>query len=200
MNKIIITMICILVVLGGIISAILIFEPETKNNNEEIVTEIAQEEILDECTDEYKQMQEQDILKANAAEEKISPNCFITEKICYKKCGHTTTQYIETSKDLVNKTKQELQEKYPDYEIETFESNNIILYKEKEGECGEHFLVKDNEGIVTIYQILEGGTQKEYEVTDITTEYLPETDKINMHNGIEVIGKQELNQLIENFE
>lgn len=200
MNKLIITMLCILVAIGGIISAIILYHPETGNNSEILITEIANEEILDECTDEYEQMQEQAMIEANAIEEKISPNCFITEKTYYKKCGHTTSEYIELPKELVNKTKQEVQEKYADYEIETFESNNIILYKEQEGECGEHFLVKDNEGTVTIYQILENGTKKEYEATDITTEYLPETDKINMHNGIEVTGKQELNQLIENFE
>ena len=200
MNKLIITMLCILVAIGGIISAIILYQPETGNNNEILITEIANEEILDECTDEYEQMQEQEMIEANAIEEKISPNCFITEKTYYKKCGHTTNKYVELPKELVNQTKKEAQEKYPDYEIEKFESNNIVLYKEKEGECGEHFLVKDNEGTVTIYQILENGTKKEYEATDITTEYLPETDKINMHNGIEVIGKQELNQLIENFE
>lgn len=200
MNKLIITMLCILVAIGGIISAIILYQPETGNNNEILIREIAQEEILDECTDEYEKMQEQEMIEANAIEEKISPNCFITEKTYYKKCGHTTNKYVELPKELVNQTKKEAQEKYPDYEIEKFESNNIVLYKEKEGECGEHFLVKDNEGTVTIYQILENGTKKEYEATDITTEYLPETDKINMHNGIEVIGKQELNQLIENFE
>lgn len=200
MNKVIITMLCIIVAIAGTITAVLIFKPNKEGNQEINITEIAKEEILDECTDEYELMQEQAMLEANAIEEKISPNCFITEKTYYKKCGHTTNKYIELPKDLVNKTKQDVQEYYSDYEIKTFESNNIVLYQEQEGECGEHFLVKDNEGTVTIYQILENGTKKEYEATDITTEYLPETDKINMHNGIEVTGKQELNQLIENFE
>ena len=48
--------------------------------------------------------------------------------------------------------------------------------------------------------MLEDGEQKELETTGITTEYLPETDKINMKKGIQVNGKQELNQLIEDFE
>ncbi len=61
-------------------------------------------------------------------------------------------------------------------------------------------MVKDKEGQVTIYQILPNGEQEEVEVTGITTEYLPETDKINMEKGIGVNGKQELNQLIEDFE
>ena len=42
--------------------------------------------------------------------------------------------------------------------------------------------------------------EEEIEVTDISTEYLPETDKIQMENGIEVNGKQALNQLIEDYE
>ena len=54
--------------------------------------------------------------------------------------------------------------------------------------------------MVTIYQVLEDGIEQELETTGITTEYLPDTDKINMKNGIQVNGKQELNQLIEDFE
>lgn len=61
-------------------------------------------------------------------------------------------------------------------------------------------MVKDKEGEVAIYQILEDGTQEEIEITGITTEYLPETDKINMKKGIQVNGRQKLNQLIEDFE
>ena len=74
------------------------------------------------------------------------------------------------------------------------------MSKEEEGECGEHYIVRENNGKVTIYEILEDGSEKEYEITDIGTEYLTETDKINMQNGIRVNGKQALNQLIENFE
>ncbi len=84
--------------------------------------------------------------------------------------------------------------------MESFASNEVILYQEKQGNCGEHYMVKDKEGQVAIYQVLEDGTEKELEVTGITTEYLPETDKINMKNGIEVNGKQDLNQLIEDYE
>ena len=43
-------------------------------------------------------------------------------------------------------------------------------------------------------------SEKEYEETDIYTEYLTETDKNNIQKGIYVNGKQNLNQLIEDFE
>ena len=121
-------------------------------------------------------------------------------KKTYNKCGHTTSEYIAIPKELVNKTKEDLEEKYIGWTIDKFSDTQIVISKEEEGECGEHYIVKDKEGKVVIYKLLEDGTENEYEVTDISTEYITDTDKINMKNGIKVNGKQELNQLIEDFE
>lgn len=200
MNKLIITMIAIVVVIGAMFTAVLIFTPKQSENVENIQTEIAEEEILDDCTDEYEGAEYEDIIKANTQEEKTSPNCSLTTKTYYQKCGHTKSEYSNLPSNFVNLTKDEIQEKYQEYEIEDFATNAIILYQQKEGDCGEHYMVKDKDGMVTIYQVLEDGSEKEIETTGITTEYLPETDKINMKNGIQVNGKQELNQLIEDFE
>lgn len=193
-------MIAIVVVIGAMFTAVMIFTPKNHENVEDIQTEVAEEEILDECTDEYEGMELEDTVKANTQEEKTSPNCSLTTKTYYQKCGHTKSEYANLPSSFVNLTKEEIQEKYQEYEIQDFTTNAIVLYQQKEGDCGEHYLVKDKEGMVTIYQILEDGSEQELETTAITTEYLPETDKINMKNGIQVNGKQELNQLIEDFE
>ena len=200
MNKTIISLIAIMTVIAAIFTAIAIFTPKQIAENEKSGVQIAEEEILDECTDEYEQMEKEDTVKANTQEEKTSPNCSLKIETYFSKCGHTKKEYANLPQNLVNLSKQELAEKYPDYEIKSFESNNVTLYQEKEGICGEHYMVKDKEGQVVIYEILEDGTQKELEETAITTEYLPETDKINMKNGIQVNGKQMLNQLIEDYE
>lgn len=200
MNKVIVTMISIIVIIAAILTAVAIFNPNQGEDVLKIETEIAEEEILDDCTDEYEGMEYENTIKANTQEEKTSPNCSLITKIYYKKCGHTTSEYANLPQSLVNLTKEEIQEEYPEYEIESFASNELILHQEKEGECGEHYMVKDKDGMVTIFQILEDGSQKEIETTGVATEYLPETDKINMKNGIQVNGKQELNQLIEDFE
>lgn len=199
MNRTIITLISVIIVIIAIITGGIIYNLRENEMSEEKITKVAQEKIVDECTDEYEQMQEE-ILQTNAEDEKISPNCFITLKKIYKKCGHETSQHLEISEELVNKTKEELQEKYNGWEIEKFSDTEIILSKEEEGTCGEHYMVRDNNGQVTVYEILEDGNEIEYEITDISTEYLTDTDKINMENGIEINGKQNLNQLIEDFE
>ena len=171
MNKTIITMIAIIVIMGAILTAFIINQPKQEKT---VIT--------------------------NSEEEKTSPNCSLTIKKYYKKCGHMATQYYNLPEEYINLDKEQLNEKYGGYTIEKFASNEVVLYQEQEGECGEHYLVKDKGGLVTIFQILEDGTQKELEETGITTEYLPETDKINMRDGIKVNGKQALNQLIEDFE
>lgn len=200
MNKVIVTMIAIIVVMGAIFTAVAIFNPNHGEEAEKIETEVAEEEILDDCTDEYEGLEYENTIKTNTQEEKTSPNCSLITKIYYERCGHTTSQYSNLPQDLVNLTKDEIQERYQEYEIESFTSNEVILYQEKEGECGEHYTVKDKDGFITVYQILEDGSEKEIEITGVSTEYLPETDQINMKHGIQINGKQALNQLIEDFE
>lgn len=197
MNKTIMSIIAIIVIIGAIIIGVQICKPNKEQ--EDIITKVSDEKIEDDCTDEYQEIQEE-MLQANSTEEKISPNCFITMKKTYNKCGHTTSEYIAIPKELVNKTKEDLKEKYAGWTIDKFSDTQIVTSKKEEGECGEHYIVKDKEGKVVIYKLLEDGTEKEYEVTDISTEYITDTDKINMKNGIKVNGKQELNQLIEDFE
>lgn len=199
MNKVIVAMLAIIVVFAGVFTAIAILEPNNNQEEQKVETQVA-EEILDDCTDEYEQIEYESTVKANTEEEKTSPNCSLITKTYYKKCGHTKEQYSNLPQEDVNLTKEDIEEKYKEYKVESFATNQVVLYQEKEGECDEHYLVKDKDGTVIIYKISEDGSQEEYEETGISTEYLPETDKINMKNGIRVNGKQELNQLIEDFE
>lgn len=199
MNKTILTMLSIIVIIMAIIVAVAIYKPKENDESQEIITKVADEEILDDCTDEYQEIQNE-MLQANSSEEKISPNCFITLKKSYEKCGHTKSEYMEIPEELVNKTKEDLKEKYKNWNIENYSDTEIILSKEEEGECGEHFMVRDKDGKVVIYEILQDGSEQEYEAIDIWTEYLTQTDKNNIQNGIRINGKQALNQLIEDFE
>ena len=45
-----------------------------------------------------------------------------------------------------------------------------------------------------------GDSEEFVEDTDIATEFLTETDRIELQNGIEANGRVELNQLIEDYE
>ena len=67
---------------------------DNKEVNEKVQTKVSDEQILDECTDEYEELQSIASVKTNAKEEKISPNCIIKLKKYYKVCEYEINEYI----------------------------------------------------------------------------------------------------------
>lgn len=156
--------------------------------------------IEDECTEEYEE-EEGNLTVVSSNEEKVSANAILILKKYYNKCEHTINEYVELPQELVNMTEKQVQEEYPEWKVIGFETGKVTLYKEFEGECGEHFKLKVEDGKVVIYLLNEDGTETLYEKTEISSEYLTETDLINMQdNGLDIYGKEELNKIIEDFE
>ena len=160
------------------------------------------EKIEDECTEEYKEEEKanQNTTEVSSTEEKVAANAILILKKYYTKCDHTINEYVELPKELVNLTKEQVQEKYSDWEVIGFEKGKITLYKEFDDVCGEHFKLKIEDGKVVVYTVNNDGTETLYEKTNISSEYLTETDLLNMQDGLEIYGKEELNQVIEDFE
>ena len=192
------------IIVIGIITGVYIYNRNKKIGKNIVDNEIniVSETITDECTEEYEKLEEQAKLEieTNSSEEKISPNCLITLKRYYDECQHTINEYLDIPKDLVNGTKSDLQREYPNWEIQKYSNNEIILYKEFNSNCGQHFVLRDVDGKINIYKINENNEEELYEKTEISVEYLTETDRIEIQNGIRVNGIEELNQLIEDFE
>lgn len=192
------------IIVIGIIAGVYIYNRNKKVGKSIVNNEIniVSETITDECTEEYEKLEEQAKLEieTNSSEEKISPNCLITLKRYYDECQHTINEYLDIPKDLVNGTESDLQKEYPNWEIQKYSNNEIILYKEFNSNCGQHFVLRDVDGKINIYKINENNEEELYEKTEISVEYLTETDRIEIQNGIRVNGIEELNQLIEDFE
>ena len=173
-------------------------------NKEEISNEITEDNtyiseiIEDECTEEY--IKTRDLTTVSATEEKLASNAILILKKYYRKCEHTINEYVELPQELVNMTEEEVQEQYSDWEVIGFEKGKLILYKEFDDVCQEHFKLRLEEGNVVVYIVNSDGTEGLYEKTGISSEYLTETDLINMQDGLEIYGKEELNQIIEDFE
>lgn len=192
------------IVIIGIIAGISIYD---KNKNKErniIENEINEisELVTDECIEEGEKFNEQwaEEIEANSNEEKISPNALLILKRYYKECNHTINEYIDIPQNLVNKTQGDLIKEYPNWDIQKYSSTEIILYKEFESTCGQHFILRSNNEKIIIYKVNENNEEEIYQETEISTDYLTETDKIEIEKGISVNGVEELNQLIEDFE
>ena len=160
-----------------------------------------EEKVTDECIYENKEIENDiDEIKVSETETKVSPNAELVMKKYYKECGHTTEEKRNVANDMVNKTQEEIEKLYPDYKVESFFNNKIVLIKEEEGQCDEHYIVRDENSNIMIYKILSDGKEEIYQNTGISTEYLPETDKISLRDGIKVFGRENLNSIIEDFE
>lgn len=192
----------ILVILIGIVVGRLIYNNNGKlaNKNNIIQNEIniVSEKVTDDCIEEYQEVQEE--IATNSQEEKISPNCLLILKKYYDECNHTINEYVDVPQDLVNGTEEDLKKEYPYWQIEKYSNNEIILYKEFNSNCGQHFVLREDEGKITVYKINENNEEETYEKTEISVEYLSETDKGKISEGIKVNGIEELNQLLEDFE
>ena len=196
-NKTMMIIVAILLSISTIYIIYDIFRDEDVYENGEKNTKIS-EVIEDECTEEY--VEQEEIENVSSVEEKVSANAILVLKKYYTKCEHTLNEYVELPQELVNMTEEEVKEQYPDWEVIGFTPEQIILYKEFEDVCGEHFKLKVEDGKVAVYIVNSDGTEILYEKTDISSEYLTETDLINMENGLEIYGKEELNKIIEDFE
>lgn len=202
MKKVWIIGLIIAIIIIGIILGIFIYNNNANNNKQSSIVKneinIVSEKVTDECTEEYQNSEEE--IETDSQEEKISPNCLLTLKKYYEECNHTINEYVDIPQDLVNGTEEDLKNEYPYWQVEKYSSNNIILYKEFNSNCGQHFVLREDNGKITVYKINENNEEEVYENTEISVEYLSETDKIKISEGIRVNGIEELNQLLEDFE
>ena len=154
------------------------------------------EEITDDCTNEYIE----GVVSANSNEEKVSPNATLVIRKKYSKCNHITKEYAEVPYDIVNMTEGEVEKEYSDWELQSFSEKEIVIYKQIEGVCNEHYVLREKDGFVAVYSIDEKNNEIFIELTGIAVEYLTEEDLKTIKEGIFTEGKENLNSVIEDFE
>lgn len=139
-------------------------------------------------------------VETSAIDANISPNAILIKKIYYEACDHLIREAEDIPEELVNKTEEDVKEAYSDWKIEEFSPTQIILYKTQSGNCGEHYFVQEHNGVIGIYTTDEYGVKKLQEDTEVSTQYLPEEDLSNLKAGIEIIGKTNLTEFLEDYE
>jgi len=194
----IIAIITVGIILGFLTGLYLYRINRIDNEEQEKIAEV----IEDDCTAIAQLSDEElsNLIETNNNEEKTSPNCIITLKVYYEVCEHI----IETRKNIeqaqVNLTEEELKQRFADWEIQRFTPNEIVLYKKVNEFCGEHFLLKEEEGYITIYKLDKDDNAEFFQTTEISTDYLAEEDLEQIRNGIKVYTEKELNKTLEDFE
>ncbi|MCI9286692.1 MAG: hypothetical protein HFJ57_01680 [Clostridia bacterium] len=196
MKKWMVILFLIIVIIVAVFIGTSIFKLENNDNNPK-----QQQEENTNTENKIENVMKNDIsIDINSEEEKISPNATLILKKTYKECGHSIKDYAAIPEELVNLTKEELEEQYKDWKVEKFTPLDITLTKEIEGKCNEHYILKLKDGVIAIYEEKEDESEVLKEMTGISTEYLTENDKMELEKGIKVYGKEELNSMIEDYE
>lgn len=141
-----------------------------------------------------------DTISTSTSETRISPNCTIVEKQYFKGCDHLIKDIKDVPEEWINQTEEDIKEHYSDWTLQSFTNNQIIVAQEKEGYCGQHYIIKEHNGVLGIYTLDQNGTETWKEDTEISTMYLPEEDLEKIEEGIQVIGDDRLHTTLEDFE
>lgn len=158
--------------------------------------------IEDECTIEGETMGigVLDSVQTNSEEEKVGPNTNLKLKKIYTDCKHIINETVELPPEIINMNKDELESEYKDWKLEEFSQEEIVLSREYSGICNEHYIVRIVGEVLGIYTLDEESKAVLKEKTEIYVNYLPQNDILRLKEGIEVIGKENLNSLLEDYE
>lgn len=143
---------------------------------------------------------EDEIKETYIFEEKVAFDAELALKKYYNECGHCKVNQVELPKEFINLTEKEIEETYSEWRIEEFSDKEIILAQNIDSMCDEHYVLRLGENNVEIYQIEEFDDYKLIKTTNITREYLTDTDIINLEEGIFIFGTVNLNSALEDFE
>ncbi len=191
---IIIIIVVVLLALGGGLGIYIYYLNNTTDKNSVKAKELA-DELKNTLVEE-----EQNTVSTSSNNVKISPNSIIIKNTYYKICNHEIRQIQNTPEELINKEQKDIEQYYKGWQVKKYSPTEIILYIEKEEYCNKHYVLRENNGVIGIYTIDQNNKETLKENTQIQTKYLPEIDLINLKKGIYVVGEEELNSALEDFE
>ena len=150
--------------------------------------------------DAAKLIQENKVKETSITEEKVAFDAELALKKYYNECGHCLVNEVELPAEFINLTKDEVEELYSEWRIEKFSDKEIVLAQNIDSMCDEHYVLRLGESNVEIYQMEEFDDFRLLKTTNISREYLTDTDIVNLEEGIFVYGTRNLNSALEDFE
>ncbi|MCK9267456.1 MAG: BofC C-terminal domain-containing protein [Alkaliphilus sp.] len=124
-------------------------------------------------------------------------------KTLYTQCEDIIEEVRSPTSELIGLNKDGLEEyligNQLDWEIECFSKEKIVLSKQVNKICPNHYLVSVNKGCIAIYKYYENGEKKLIRQTDIPINILPIIDQEKLQKGILVNTEKEVNQLLEDY-
>lgn len=140
----------------------------------------------------------------NEAEEgikEILPNTEIVFNRSYKLCKDVISEKRKPYIGEIGTKEDELQSLFPGWTIEKFTEEQLILSKQIDNYCSNHYILKEQGGLVTIYAPLEEDEGLEViKYTTVKVNSLPPALQQEIEKGVAVESIEQIEYLIESWQ
>lgn len=179
-----ITLVLVVFVIGGIIWYSFSYFSKDKKDNPAVLANEENKNVVD----------------TSFSDITVSPNAEVVLTQKYEKCGHTKETKEMVPREVVNLNKEKVAQYYEGWNIDKFSANELAVSRNNTGICDEHYILRESDGYISISCKNDIGEYIFKGLTDIPVQYLPENDLEKLQNGIEIVGKENLNKFLEDFE
>ncbi len=101
---------------------------------------------------------------------------------------------------LIDMTRQDIEEKYPDWQLQSFSKSEVVMRKNIPGKMEERYIIREYDGYVAVFyeQPKDGVILKE--ITDTPISSLTEEEQNKLKIGITILGEEALMNALEDYE
>ena len=78
-------------------------------------------------------------------EESVRETCAVQQTMRFLRCGHSVTRRLQAPDDIKNKTFSQVQQRYPDWQIDHFSADAIDMSREMMLYCPMHWVLTVND-------------------------------------------------------
>jgi len=132
-------------------------------------------------------------------EDTVTPNTKIIFNTKYLKCGDVITEERSPDAFFIGLSEKNFKDYMKDWKIERFSSKEVVLYREIDGFCPNHFIIGIYDGYVAIFKGSATGEKVLIEKTDIPVSNLREEDQLSLEKGIIVNTQEKVYEILADF-
>ncbi|MGI1691950.1 hypothetical protein [Thermoanaerobacter uzonensis] len=117
----------------------------------------------------------------------------------YLENGEIVREVQNLTPSLYGKSKEEIARIYSEWKVKSFDENEIVLYREKEGLPPDYYIISSMNGYVVLLKSDGNGNKKIVEKTDIPLDSLTPFDRERVRENIITKDKDEAYQILANL-
>lgn len=128
---------------------------------------------------------EQDLLAVDGQITTLGGSYKLTIQYNYRPCNHEVVEVYEHQTELAGKTRQEVEKEYPDFQIEQFDEDQVVLEKSFSVYCEKHYILIWEDDQLAVYQTQSktGDQAKVKQMDDSATRNMTANEKKQVKQG-----------------